>query len=304
MRIRALIPAVAVIPSLANAAVPLHLAPDSKWVVNYAENSCQMMRRFGDGDNRTTLALESEAPGSADMLLIGRPLATSADRVPVKFLPIESEVMDGSVFETADKRIPSILVTQVTLLPEEEIAVLKREDAERKRHPNSRPPAVSLEQQAVRRAARETFAAKTTAIEIDSRRSRPVILDTGSLGDVVKVFDQCSRDSLRSWGVDPDLDAKIVRPVWTPNPARWFSVNDYPGDMLAHLKQSVVKVRLLVDATGRVTQCTSLSHFDEPEFNKITCAAFMKRAHFDPAELADGTKVPSYYLKSVVFRIG
>jgi hypothetical protein len=65
----------------------------------------------------------------------------------------------------------------------------------------------------------------------------------------------------------------------------------------------VVKIRVLVDATGRVTKCTSISHFKEPEFNKITCDRFTARARFQPAELADGTKVPSYYVNKVVFRI-
>ena len=73
--------------------------------------------------------------------------------------------------------------------------------------------------------------------------------------------------------------------------------------MVAANKVSDVKVRLLVDATGRVTKCTSLSHFDEPEFNRVTCTLFMKRAHFEPAELADGTKVPSYSVTTVVFRL-
>ena len=68
-------------------------------------------------------------------------------------------------------------------------------------------------------------------------------------------------------------------------------------------EESVVKVRVLVDATGRVTKCTSLSHFEAPEFNKITCDKFTSRARFEPAELADGTKVPSYFVVNVVFRL-
>ena len=130
-----------------------------------------------------------------------------------------------------------------------------------------------------------------------------MILETGSLGAPIAAFDQCSRESLKDWGVDPDLEDKIVRPVWTPNPGKWFSASDYPREMLMQGKESEVKVRLLVDATGRVTKCTSLTHFDSPIFNKIVCDEFVKRALFEPAELADGTKVPSYYTKRVVFQM-
>jgi TonB family protein len=85
---------------------------------------------------------------------------------------------------------------------------------------------------------------------------------------------------------------------------QWFSPDDYPKDMLAQGQESVVKVRVLVDATGRVTKCTTISHFNAPEFDRITCAKFVQRVHFKPAELADGTKVPSYYVNKVIFRIG
>jgi TonB family protein len=140
-------------------------------------------------------------------------------------------------------------------------------------------------------------------LEIDARRSRPVILETGSLGAAIKMFDQCSRDSLRDWGVDPDVEDKIVRRVWAPDVLRWFSSRDYPGAMLMQGKESEVRVRLLVDAAGDVSKCASLSHFNEPDFNRAVCGKFMKRAKFHPAELADGTKVPSYYINRVVFKM-
>jgi len=97
---------------------------------------------------------------------------------------------------------------------------------------------------------------------------------------------------------------QIVRPVWSPDVFRWFSSRDYPTAMLVESKISEVKVRLLVDAAGKVTQCTSLSNFDAPTFNRVVCDTFMKRAKFQPAELADGTKVPSYYINRVLFKIG
>jgi hypothetical protein len=71
--------------------------------------------------------------------------------------------------------------------------------------------------------------------------------------------------------------------------------------MLMQSKVSEVRVRLLVDAAGNVSKCTSLSRFDAPDFNRVVCDKFVKRARFHPAELADGTKVPSYYINRVVF---
>jgi TonB family protein len=104
--------------------------------------------------------------------------------------------------------------------------------------------------------------------------------------------------------VDSDLEDKIVRRPWARDPGRWFSSSDYPQHLILLGVEAEVTVRLLVDASGNVTKCTSLSHFNAPEFNKITCDSIMRRAHLEPAELADGTKVPSYYTKRIAFRIG
>jgi TonB family protein len=277
--------------------------PSSPWVLDYAENSCRLIRQFGQGSDQTKLALESEAPGALDMVLIGKPLGALNDEVPAKFLPVPSKPMKGMVGRSTDKYLPMLLFSTVELLSADAAAAEERKQAERKAHPEVRPPAETLAEQAAKKAQRQEFAANTTAIQVDARRNRPVILDTGSLGEPIKAFDLCSRDSLRDWGVDPDLDDKIVRGVWAPNPRGWFSSEDYPRDMLMRGQESVVKVRLLIDATGRPTKCTSLSHFEEPEFNRITCDKFMARAHFEPAELADGTKVPSYFVIKVNFRM-
>lgn len=303
MRISALVAAVALVSSISNAAPPIHLAPSTPWVVDYAENSCRLIRHFGEGKDETIFALESEAPGALDMLVIGKPVEAFDREIPAKFVPLQKEPMKGLAGESADKHLPVVLFSTVAFLPDEAAAAEKQRKDERKAHPNVRPPAESLAEQAAKKAQRDAFAANTTAIEIDARRNRPLFLDTGPLGDPIKMFDQCSRESLRDWGVNPDVEDKIVRPVWAPNPAAWFSADDYPRDMLMRLKESVVKVRLLVDATGRVTKCTSLSHFQETEFNTITCNKFMARAHFEPAELADGTKVPSYYVNKVIFKL-
>lgn len=305
MRVRAFVAALAfLVPSLANAATPLHLAPSTPWVLDYAENSCRLIRHFGQGKDEVIFALESEAPGALDMMVVGRPMATILQEVPARFLPLQVKPLMGKPAVSTDKHEPVVLWSSANrLLPDAVAAAVEAKDAARKAHPQIRPPAVSLAEQAERRAQSQAFVAGTTAIEVDARASRHVILDTGSLGEPIKAFNQCGRDSLRDWGVDPDLEDKIVRPVWAPNPSAWFSPADYPRDMLRTGEESVVKVRVLVDATGRVTKCTTVSHFKEPEFNKITCDKFTARAHFEPAELADGTKVPSYYVNKVIFRM-
>jgi hypothetical protein len=302
MRISALLSCAAVAPLLMAAVQPIRLQPSSPWVVDYAENSCRLVRTFGEGKDKTKFALESESPGQVDMLVIGKPLSNYSEEVPARFLPVQMKPIKGRSAQAVDTHDPAILWPRVSLLPDD-TAEEKRSADESRSKLFGRPPPIDLADKARWKAMRQDFAAKATELEIATRRTRPVILETGSLGEAIKTFDECGRESLRDWGVDPDVEEKIVRPLWAPDVAKWFGPQDYPQAMLVRWEESVVKVRLLVDATGKPTKCTSLSHFKEASFNDVVCDKFMRRAHFEPAELADGTKVPSYYTNIVVFRM-
>jgi hypothetical protein len=286
---------------LIGAGAPARLQPSSQWIVDYADNSCRMVRSFGEGDSKVIMLLESASPGDVDLVLTGKPLKSEREEIVLKFLPHQEPTSKGR--PVTAKGQPGILFSNLELLPPDEAAKMAAARAERIAKPNVRPPATDLADRLERRSKEAEFAETATEMELGTRPGRPVILETGELGKPMKAFDQCSRDSLRDWGVDPDLEDKIVRPVWLANNGRWISGDDYPAKMLDEGQQSEVKVRLLVDAAGRVTKCTSLSHFRLPEFNKLVCDKITSNAKFAPAELADGTKVPSYYTVHIVFRI-
>jgi outer membrane biosynthesis protein TonB len=238
-----------------------------------------------------------------DIVAIGEPLDAYSAEVPAKFLPVGGKPFTGRFRHTSDTKEPGVLWSFPRMLPDSWIEKEEQKQKARSRNPRARPPADDLAEVMEKRAARQAFAKAATAFEIDNNRRHPVILDTGSLGDPMKAFDQCIRDSLRDWGIDPDLEDRIVRRPWAPDPSRWFSADDYPAELVRAGSESEVNVRLLVDASGRVTKCTSLTHYDEPKFEQIVCGKFMQRARFEPAELADGTKVPSYYINRVIFRL-
>lgn len=303
MRFLSILACAGAAPLLIAATQPVRLQPSSPWVVDYAENSCRLVRIFGEGRDVTKLALESPSPGAMDMLVIGNPLSTDLEKAWAAFLPVAAKPIEGSVVKTTTTGEPAVLWSNIPMLPDQLVIKIKAQEEAQKGRPRVRPPVSPVAVQAAFRAARQQFASAATELEIVPRAQRTVILETGSMGDAIAAFDKCSRDSLRDWGVDPDVEDKIVRPVWALNPGQWLSANDYPRDMARNGEQSEVSVRLLVDGTGKVTKCTSLSHFDAPDFNRISCDLITRRARFAPAELADGTKVPSYYEQRVIFRL-
>jgi hypothetical protein len=302
MRANSIVALAGLASAVAAGAEPVRLQPSSPWVVDYAENSCRLIRSFGNGKSAVKLIFESAAPYEMDLLVAGKPLETSQEEVPAKFLPLGEKAFKGRAAQAVTNE-PAILWPNVPMLPHDLSEKVKQEAEQQNKNRAVRPPLLNLAEQAARKEQRHQYAAAATEVAIYTRRDRPVILETGSLGAPIVAFDQCSRNSLKDWGVNPDVDDKIVRRVWAPNPYKWFSSDDYPKDMLRMSEQSEVRVRLLVDASGKVTKCTSLTHFDRPEFNKVVCDKFMARAVFEPAELSDGTKVPSYYINRVVFRL-
>lgn len=300
-RTAALFTIIATAPMILAAAPPLHLSPSSRWRVSYAENSCRLNRTFGTGDNLVYLTFESEAPGHVDMIAFGKPLSTMAETLPGRFLPVQVKPMEGRAVKTAYG--PGVLWSRVYLVPDEVVDRDTKREKQQSASSGIRPPPLDLIEEAQDEALHVEFTHQATAIEIEIRRGRPVILDTGSLGAAIKAFDKCSLDSLSGWGVNAEVEDRIVRPAWSPNTASWFTSDDYPRDMAIRREESDVKVRLLVDATGRVTKCTSLSHYRENSFNDVVCKKFTRRAHFEPAELADGTKVPSFYINHIIFKM-
>jgi hypothetical protein len=282
---------------------PLRLQPSSPWVVDYAENSCRLVRRFGEGKDETKLGFESEAPGEMDMVVTGRPLETYETDINAQFLPVGAKPFLGHVGRTSDTNVPAILWSQPHFLPDALADKLKEEAKDRAKGPRVRPPAVDLTKEERIKSERKKFVAAITEVALQPSRKRDVILETGSLGPAMAEMDKCSEDSLKDWGVDPAVEKKIVRPVWSINPSGWLYESDYPPELIKQGAESVIEVRLLIDAAGRVTKCTPLSHYEQTEFNKITCARIAERARFEPAELADGTKVPSYVTRRVFWRI-
>lgn len=301
MRAARLFACIGAAPLLMGAVQPVHLEPSSQWILDYAANSCRLIRTFGEGDLKTTLIFESDAPGDLDMVLVGKPLNSDLSEIPAKFLPHQETTAKGH--HVTSKAEPGILFPMVQLLPETDAAKLDAEEKEHKTKPQIRPRPIDLAEQLRRKSERLEFAQAATELEVDTRPGKAVVLETGSLGKPIKAFDQCSRESLRDWGVDPDVEDKIVRPVWMPNLMHLISGDDYPKKMLYDGQQSVVKVRVLVDAAGRVTKCTTISHFQLKDFNELVCAKITSKAQFEPAELSDGSKVPSYYTETISFRI-
>src|SRR5690242_14654206 len=113
MRFSACLSCAAVAPLLMAAGQPVRLQPSTPWVLDYAENSCRLIRTFGQGDTKTVLGLESESPDEVDMLVAGKPLDSSSQLVPARFLPVQGKPIKGITLRTVDRGDPAVLWSHV-----------------------------------------------------------------------------------------------------------------------------------------------------------------------------------------------
>lgn len=303
MRLKSVAACVALCPSVIGASTPLRIQPSSAWVLEYADDSCRLIRLFGTGSTLTRLVFEGVAPEKMTMLLVGGTLRAvdSGAGVKARLLPGTGELFTGTAAEPQGGVKGAAFWVSIPLTPGWKDD-RKPGDGRYVSDSAIRKSINPIERDAAK-AKRTALAASTTELSIIPASGRAMVLETGSLGKPLAMFDECERDLLRQWGVDPAIQEMIVKPVWAPSPLAWFSSDDYPSSALARNEESTVNVRLAVDSSGKVTKCVSLSAYSAPEFNKVVCNVFLKRAKFAPAELVDGTKVASYYSENITFKI-
>jgi TonB family protein len=307
MRTKAVVALFSFAPLLIGASEPLRLQPVTPWGVDYAENSCRLVRTFGQGSDQTKLVFESLTPGAMSMMIVGKPIPATMGpfggaQIFERFLPAQQYWFAGTSARAEAGGLPAGLWSHVLLMATP-VSGVQIKSVKLLPGKAERPAPIDLAKRAAERAQQQAFEATVTELEVKASKGGSVILETGPLADPLKVFDQCMRDLITSWGVDPNVQDKIVRPAWAPDVRSWFSSADYPREALLQGQESSVTFRLLVDATGRVTKCQSFSPYDAPQFNTAVCKALQSAGRFEPAELADGTKVPSYFTDTVVFRI-
>lgn len=268
------------------------LAPSSPWQLNYSDDSCQLARSFGRGDDMVFLYLEQFGPGSVySARLIGK--AFKSDELHAKIKLGESAaamVTIGTLSGTLDKK-PMVAFT-MGILPE----LLP---------PAQTTPFTPARKAAIARGDGEAMfgimsAAKVRQLHVKPPRGPELALQTGAMDATVAAMRTCMDALVQHWGLDPAKQRALKRSVAPRNsPGTWLTSDDYPESSLRSGRSSIVNFRVTVDAQGNVTDCAIQRATQGPEFIKKTCDLIRRRARFEPALDAEGNPVASYYINTV-----
>ncbi len=270
----------------------MQLKPSSNWHVDYADDSCRLARKFGDGERVATLIMDQLGPGQYFKLTLSGSAFKQVSNewvIKLKFGPGE-DVQDMSYFLGSVGKAPA-LIMQVSM--------------------RLAPPS-KAEQQAMKRSKDERFEiapigadriAAVSELNIDGPLRQPVRLLLGSMKAPMAAMDKCIGELLNHWGVDAAKFASQSRPARGDEKSKpWIVDEDYPVGMILDGKRAIVSVRLNVDATGAPTACHIQQSTGPKLFDDTVCRALMRRARFEPALDADGKPFASVVRQGVTFR--
>jgi hypothetical protein len=283
---RSILVAVAVATLLGPAPVwaeekPIVLAPTSDWVMDYADNNCQLRRMFGSGLRRAYLAFDQVAPTDYFTLTVAGSAVhpNLSEKIAVALMPGGEPVERAYLRADMSDGTDGIVLNGFRLTSSETPKADGGNDAG--------DPSVNLE-----RAAQINEIAFTRGI-------RPLTLETGSLGPAMKAMAACTDDLMRHWGLDPLALSRFAQPA--SNPGNWLNSGDYPSDELEAREGGLVRFLLTVNEKGKAVGCHVIGGEHSQQFNDIVCHSLLERARFKPALDDDGNPVASHWSSSAKF---
>jgi TonB family protein len=233
------------------------LQPTAKWQVDFGESHCVASREYGTAGRPLTLMLK--APASGDVIQLALAVAGGGLKSAEQ---LKSKVACGKGAAQPTKVLTYVSETQ-----------------------NRRLFVMNLARVQV------TEASGVDRLTVTAGHGQHHSLALSSLQPVLAAMDECLSDLRSYWNYEERPagspprpgDAKPVRSL-----SSLFNSNDYPEDALRHDGSGRVSVILLVDADGRVADCTLTQTSGVAVLDGQTCAVLNARARYRPAIGPDG----------------
>ncbi|MGX7893885.1 hypothetical protein [Tsuneonella sp. HG222] len=269
------------------------LQPSSPWVVDYADERCSLLRTFGENDEAVRLQIDSYGRIlHLHFLVSGNPIKPArpdARTFTYKLPPHDYRWEDVPMLVGVSDGVPAIAF-DIYASPPEAVAAL-----------NAGRDAASAAEELAFWQATYPFRHQIEAVELRLHWSRIVTLETGSMKAPFAALEGCVSDLQRSWGLEPEVQNSLTRLARVKATKDGSVKFQYPGKMLRKGLSEFVPVRLMIDATGRATDCIVQIEQVDPAFRDAVCKGMM--TDYEPALDSKGTPVASVLFSTIQFNI-
>ncbi len=261
---------------------PMSLAPVTSWRLDRDEHRCSLTRSFGDSANPFLLRFERFAPGDGfEILLSGQQLKGIMRSGGARIAYGEgsfTRIPDNALAGKNGKMLLALLMTS-SLMPEAFTPRVRAGD---------RPTVTPEFEQAV------------TSVSL-AWGTQAVRLETGSLGKPFAALRTCTDNLVRSWGFDPEEQARLrTKPIPSRNTIRSFQ-SVFPVQLMVPGAQAWARLRVLIDADGRPHDCLVQRISNGQDLGSLACDVMLEHASFTPATDAQGNNVASYFATKVAW---
>ena len=262
-------------------APPQVLAPSSPWNMDYAQESCRLIRAFGPAEQSAMIKLEKfSLTDRPSLMVVGKRFSSDSPFAKVRLgfgdAPVaEHPALTGSI---GDARKPMMIVSSVDVIP----------------HPPQ--GSIILPDPAAER--------RVSSLTIQPVGGKVVMLQLGPMDKPMEAMRTCIDSLVKSWGLDPTVQRTLSRQLQPlSSPVSWVVDNDYPRVAIQGGENGLVHFRLMIDDAGKPVRCVIQSKTKPDDFAPTVCAVIMRRARFQPALDAQGKPVASYFASAVRFQM-
>ena len=274
------------VSAVAAAPAPTVLKPTDPWNIDYSDDSCALRRNFSDGKRRISLEMRQFSPditfyltlASADFKMdSGFPKAGFAPDSPMR--SIKPPVYLRYSATVTGMQWPDRLLT-----PEEVQAAAK-----------------GAYWDPIIRDRRE---ARVTGLNLGGRLPL-TFLETGEMHRPMQAMRAGLDELMTHWGIDAKAQHTLSRAVTPLEWDKWVPKiqANYPAAMLVEGKSGTVRVRLIVDATGKPVTCHMQMKSQYPAFEKTACNKMLQFSRFSSALDAEGKPITSYWTTTINYLV-
>jgi TonB family protein len=255
---------------LAAAAIPAQAPAPARWVVDWGDQRCSLVRETGGPDSRTLMVRTVPGAGKAELWLFDPKWAGPTS---LRFKNVDVG-LEPSGFQVSEPAV------SVRFRGQDGLAV------------------TNLDESFIKNLA----GAGSVRIDHAGRRLAEVPVPTSARA--VASLNQCEDAVMRDWGFDPEVMRSLSRPAAAVGgAAKWLSDADYPLAALRAGQRGSVLTRLVVGVDGRAAQCEVVEGSGFPVLDKRTCDILMDRVPYQAALDAAGQPVRGMTSIRIVWRL-
>ena len=243
--------------------------PTARWVLNYDNAQCVASRNYGTEENPLFLALKPSPTGSVmRLMLIRNGHASDAEQRPASVQFDDARPISANALAFGNRETRHFMAA--INLPAASVAA------------NRRAGSIAIK-----------------GATFDERLAVP------GLGGVMAAFDECLANLRDVWNIGQPYSSRVKQPARPRQPLRdLFKSTTYPRQAINQGNTGAVALALLIDETGKVTDCMIEETSGFATLDTASCSMITKHARFVPALGADGKPVKSASFHRIKWSIG